>query len=137
MLLTFHSVQVPSLPTHLLSLQCFPLTALPTEVLKYIALEVTFNPASLPLVLPYTSWHFSAPVGSLVYDRCKCISLHYPPPPFLTDGFAGRLALETPDEQNDIIKPYIVMSFKVCAFVFSISLSSHILPYSLFFALIL
>lgn len=39
----------------------------------------------------------------------------------MVDDSAGRLARETPDERNNIIKlllPYVVMSFKVCAFFF-------------------
>ena len=42
-------------------------------------------------------------------------------PLLMVDDSAGRLARETPDERNNIIKlllPYVVMSFKVCAFFF-------------------
>ena len=45
-----------------------------------------------------------------------------PSPPPLIDDSVDRLALETPDERNNIIKlvlPYVVMSFKVCTPFFS------------------
>jgi hypothetical protein len=66
-----------------------------------------------------------------------CVSPHYPPPPFLTEDLTGRLALETLDEWDNIIKlvlPYVVMFFKVPTIVSSIRLSSHVPLYSSFFA---
>lgn len=56
--------------------------------------------------------------------------------PFLTD-FTGQVVLETLDKWNNIVKlvlPYIVMSFKVCTFISSISPCSHILQCLLFFS---
>jgi hypothetical protein len=74
---------------HLLSLHahpCFPLTALPTEVFKHIALEVALDPVALPSVLPYASLHFSAPVAQFLTSipmTCCAFPHTIPLPPFL------------------------------------------------------
>jgi hypothetical protein len=94
------------------------------------------NPSDTHTLHAHPCFHpiFLGIVGFLVYIGCKCISSHHPHHPFLTLDFTGRLALKTPDKQNNIIKlvlPYVVISFKVHAIVSSVRLASHVPQYSL------
>ena len=74
-------------------------------------------------------------VGSVVHDGRKYVVFHTVcPSPLLIDLSVDRLALETPDQRNNLIKlvlPYVVMSFKVCIFFFYLLSVCGLISYSI------